>query len=132
MSPPLRHIYVIEIRDPWIDVVARGVPTNGRRCFYVGETAKPIAERVAEHLAGSVRVAGCFKAARRAKAGSPNWQGTPRIRGTDVWLRTKLFNKLPGVADSALSEAQEGRVADELRRAGHIVFPKHAGSTPFR
>ncbi len=53
------------------------------------------------------------------------------IRGTDVWLRTKMFAHLPGYADVEESEAHEARIVDVLRRTGHLVYPKGVGTVPF-
>ena len=131
--PTERRIYIIELRPPWVAPVVGTRIRSDVRCFYVGETGKGILDRVAEHLTGDRRVAQCFKDARRAK-GRPlgqDWRDTPLLRGEDVWLRTKLFRDIPAAVGNQASVEQEARVVDALRRQGHIVFPKGAGSEPF-
>lgn len=131
--PTERRVYIIEIRPPWVEAAVERQAAAGRRCLYVGETGKAIEQRVAEHLAGDKRVAQCFRAARKAKgrARQAEWRDTPLLRGQDVWLRTKLFQRIPPAFGNEASEQQEAEVIDMLRRKGYIVFPKHAGSEPF-
>ena len=131
--PSERRVYIIEIRPPWIDAaVGRAVP-EGVRCLYVGETGKDVEQRVAEHLAGPLRVAQCFKNARKAKASTlgQDWQDTALTRGTDVWLRSKMLEKLPATTGNDAAQELEAQVVDSLRRRGFLVFPRGVGTEPF-
>ncbi len=72
-----------------------------------------------------------FKVARGAKAKTGDWRDATLVRGTDVWLRTQMFEHLPGYADAEESEANETLIVDALRRSGHLVYPKRVGTVPF-
>ncbi len=129
----IRRVYVIELRPPWVTAVAGAKATPGRRCFYVGESAYSAEERTAQHCTSTgYRVAKVFKDARRAKSTTGDWRDASLIRGTDVWLRTRLFAGLPGFENAGDSEDLEAKVVDSLRRQGHLVYPRNVGRVPFK
>lgn len=126
-----RRVYVIEIQPPWYELVAPGLPV-GRRCFYVGETGKDIAERYREHRTGEVLHGRRPKSPAQVFAKMRGAQsGAALRRRVDVVLRRTMSDRYPPAATPEEAGALEAQVVDELRRAGHAVYPKGVGSAPF-
>ena len=129
-DPDGYRVYIIEVAAKWIpDVAPQASP--GQRCFYVGETGKSLSERFAEHRTGRVKPG---RRQRRKKV----WL-TDKLRElkggaldrSDVSLRRTMSDRYPEVATRTESEHLESRVIDDLRRDGHIVFPRKGGTVPF-
>jgi len=125
-----RRIYIIEIMPKWHSLVAPDLP-EGKRCFYVGETGKPIKERYWEHRTGNV------KPGRRSKRTAVftkmrnSQDGEPLLPKIDVKLRRRMSEAFPSVETQDDSEALEAVVIDGLRRDGHAVHPKGPGDIDF-
>ena len=119
---------MIEIASKWHPALADGL-TEGRSCFYVGETGKPVSFQFQDHLTGRTRdgpgknISGVvFRRMRKLQG------GVILERGVDATLRFDLIDVIEPVADRDQAEALESRVIDELRTEGHCVYPEGAGS----
>lgn len=122
---------MIEILPRWYDVGAPGLPA-GRRCYYVGETGKELTERYREHRTGEVLHGRRSKSPAQVFARMRKAQGGHALRRrVDVVLRRTMSDRYLPVATQEEAEALESQVVDELRVAGHAVYPKRVGSVPF-
>jgi hypothetical protein len=123
---------VIEIMPRWHELVAPELPSR-KRCFYVGETARSVAERYWEHRTGWALPGRAEKA--RARVFSKMAQARPRgdlLNGEDVRLQRRMTLDLSPQPDRAAARSLEAVVVDRLRGLGHCVYPEGVGTIPFR
>ena len=121
-------VYVIEISPRWFDLIGRAVEGT-EHLFYVGSTDKPVEQRVARHLRGTIERADIgfnsgrvFKRIREARE-AEGLEG-PLVAGEDAWLVEEMVEPVVG-RDAA--RAREGAVARALgRRKGVAVFSDKA------
>jgi len=122
-------VYVIEISPRWFHLIGRAVEGT-EHLYYVGSTDKPVDERVAHHLRGTIDRAGIgancgrvFKRIRVAREAA-GIDGA-LVAGEDAWLVMEMVEAVTG-KDAA--RAREGVVARALRRRkGVAVFSDKAG-----
>ena len=119
---------MIEILPVWHEVVAPGLEP-GKSCFYVGETGKRIRERFREHRTGKAdegkRLKPPVKVFRKIFAANG---GTELRDGRDVLLRHDINRNYRPVKTKADADALEAAVITELRKEGHVVYPKSRGA----
>ena len=115
-------VYVIEISPRWFDLIGRAVPGT-EHLYYVGSTDKPVDERVAHHLRGTIERAGIgancgrvFKRIRSARE-QRGLEG-PLVAGEDARLLPDLVEH---VATKDEARAREGSLARELGRRRGVV-----------
>ena len=121
-------VYVIEISPRWFHLIGRAVPGT-EHLYYVGSTDKPVEQRVAHHLRGTIERADIgfnsgrvFKRIRKARE-ADGLEG-PLVAGEDAWLVEEMVEPVVG-RDAA--RAREGAVARVLgRRKGVAVFSDKA------
>jgi hypothetical protein len=126
------NVYIIEIMPRWHSLVAPGL-SDGKKCFYVGETSVAVAQRFKEHKTGrttkerAIMKSGAVFRRIRNQSG-----GESLRRRRDVVLRASLTRKYPSQPDGEASRALEWEVVDELRGQGHCVYPPKVGGIPFK
>lgn len=134
-----RRVYIIEIMPKWYELVAPELP-DGRRCYYVGETAKELGERYREHLTGK-SLAGRKPKRTQVFTRMRKEQGGGSLKKkVDLKLRRTMSDAYRPVRSKKAktlnrkAKELESRVIDELRRQGHAVYPKgkESGSIPFQ
>ena len=125
------RVYIIDVMPRWYHLVAPGI-APGKKCFYVGQTGKDVSERYREHRVGvrygrrAKRPVEVFRKIRAAK------DGADLINKVDVKLRRTMveqFAEMPSVDEVGVLEAS---LVDELRAAGHVVYPRGLGQIPFK
>ena len=122
-------VYVIEISPRWFHLIGRAVEGT-EHLYYVGSTDKPVGQRVARHLRGTIERADIgfnsgrvFKRIREAREAA-GLEGS-LVAGEDAGLVEQMVEPVTG-RDPA--RAREGALARALRRRkGVAVFCDKAG-----
>jgi hypothetical protein len=101
---------------------------SGQRCFYVGETGKPVRDRIAEHRTGKPHGAGAKKVKKcQLSDGLRRLVGRP-LTAEELAYRKKASSRYPAVATRDEVLGLEKQAVDDLRAQGHIVYPEGGGT----
>ena len=125
------NIYIIEIMSRWHSLVAPGL-TEGKKCFYVGETKISVADRYREHRTGRVPAGRSMIKPAKVFNRLRKETGKSLRRKRDVRLRRSRMSEYRPQPNSEAAKALEWEVVDELRSQGHCVHPKGVGDIPFK
>jgi hypothetical protein len=125
------NVYIIEIMPRWHNLVAPGL-SDGKKCFYVGETSILVAERYSEHRTGRVPARRSMVKPGKVFNRLRKETGKSLRRKRDVRLRRSLMREYRSQLDGEAAKALEWEVVDELRSQGHCVHPKGVGDIPFK
>lgn len=130
------RVYILEVAPQ----LARQLPKlrsfiqPGQRCFYVGETGKPVKDRIAEHRTGEPHGAGAKKVKKCVLSDSLRRLVGRRLTAEELAYRRKVSNRYPPVESRDAVLELERQAIDDLRAEGHIVYPESGGTGayPFR
>ena len=124
------RVYILEVASH----VARQIPalaelaSEGTKVFYVGETGKPVAHRIAEHRTG-LPVGDGAKRLKKCELTDAVRSALGREATAEELPHRKKLSKQYEEVGTRQEVAEIERTAiDDLRAKGHVVYPRGGGS----